>query len=159
MRFVHPLRAFTPMSLRDQISQDMKSAMRDKDEARLSSIRMLWAAIQRREVDERISLDDTQVLAVIEKLVKQGREAAEQYLKGGRQDLADKEAREIALWQTYLPQQLTEAEIEKLIAEAVAATGAAAPKDMGKVMAALKPKLQGRADMGKVGGKVKAKLG
>ena len=147
------------MSLKEKIKDDIKQAQRARDEARLGTLRLLAAAIQRREVDERISLDDTQVLAVIEKLVKQGREAAEQYLKGGRQDLADKEAREIALWQTYLPQQLTEAEIEKLIAEAVAATGAAAPKDMGKVMAALKPKLQGRADMGKVGGKVKAKLG
>ncbi|OGI42945.1 MAG: glutamyl-tRNA amidotransferase [Candidatus Muproteobacteria bacterium RBG_16_65_31] len=147
------------MSLKEKIKDDIKQAQRARDEARLGTLRLLAAAIQRREVDERISLDDTQVLAVIEKLVKQGREAAEQYLKGGRQDLADKEAREIALWQTYLPQQLTEAEIEKLIAEAVAATGAAAPKDMGKVMAALKPKLQGRADMGKVGGKVKARLG
>jgi len=147
------------MSLKEKIKDDIKQAQRARDEARLGTLRLLAAAIQRREVDERISLDDTQVLAVIEKLVKQGREATEQYLKGGRQDLADKEAREIALWQTYLPQQLTEAEIEKLIAEAVAATGAAAPKDMGKVMAALKPKLQGRADMGKVGGKVKAKLG
>ncbi|OGI44841.1 MAG: glutamyl-tRNA amidotransferase [Candidatus Muproteobacteria bacterium RIFCSPHIGHO2_01_FULL_65_16] len=147
------------MSLKEKIKDDIKQAQRARDEARLGTLRLLAAAIQRREVDERISLDDTQVLAVIEKLVKQGREAAEQYLKGGRQDLADKEAREIALWQTYLPQQLTEAEIEQLIAEAVAATGAAAPKDMGKVMAALKPKLQGRADMGKVGGKVKARLG
>jgi len=147
------------MSLKEKIKDDIKQAQRARDEARLGTLRLLAAAIQRREVDERISLDDTQVLAVIEKLVKQGREATEQYLKGGRQDLADKEAREIALWQTYLPQQLTEAEIEKLIAEAVAATGAAAPKDMGKVMAALKPKLQGRADMGKVGGKVKARLG
>jgi len=147
------------MSLKEKIKDDIKQAQRARDEARLGTLRLLAAAIQRREVDERISLDDTQVLAVIEKLVKQGREATEQYLKGGRQDLADKEAREIALWQTYLPQQLTEAEIEQLIAEAVAATGAAAPKDMGKVMAALKPKLQGRADMGKVGGKVKAKLG
>ena len=147
------------MSLKEKIKDDIKQAQRARDEARLGTLRLLAAAIQRREVDERISLDDTQVLAVIEKLVKQGREGAEQSLKGGRQDLADKEAREIALWQTYLPQQLTEAEIEKLIAEAVAATGAAAPKDMGKVMAALKPKLQGRADMGKVGGKVKARLG
>jgi hypothetical protein len=133
--------------------------MRDKNESRLGTLRMLSAAIQRREVDERIQLDDTQVIAVIEKLVKQGRESIEQYVKGGRQELADKESGEIAVFQAYLPQQLSEAEIDKLVAEAVAATGASSIKDMGKVMGVLKPKLQGRADMGKVGGKIKAKLG
>ena len=147
------------MSLRDQINQDMKAAMRSRDEARLSAIRMLWAAIQRREVDERIQLDDAQVIAVIEKLVKQGRESIEQYMKGGRPELADKESGEIAVFQAYLPQQLSEAEIDKLVTEAVAATGASSVKDMGKVMGVLKPKLQGRADMGQVGSKVKNKLG
>jgi hypothetical protein len=120
---------------------------------------MLSAAIQRREVDERIQLDDTQVIAVIEKLVKQGRESIEQYVKGGRPELADKEAGEIAVFQAYLPQQLSEAEIDQLVAEAIAATGAGSIKDMGKVMGVLKPKLQGRADMGQVGSKVKARLG
>jgi hypothetical protein len=147
------------MSLKEKIKDDIKQAMRDKNESRLGTLRMLSAAIQRREVDERIQLDDTQVIAVIEKLVKQGRESIEQYVKGGRQELADKESGEIAVFQAYLPQQLSEAEIDKLVAEAVAATGASSIKDMGKVMGVLKPKLQGRADMGKVGGKIKAKLG
>lgn len=147
------------MSLKDAIKEDVKQAMRDKAESRLSALRMLSAAIQRREVDERIQLDDTQVLAVIEKLVKQSRESIEQYEKGGRPELAEKERGDIAIWQKYLPQQLNESEIATLIDAAVAATGAASPKDMGKVMAELKPKLAGRADMGAVGAKVKAKLG
>ena len=146
------------MSLRDQINQDMKAAMRAKDEARLSAIRMLWAAIQRREVDERITLDDTQVLSVVEKTVRQSRDAVDQFLKGNRQDLADKENRDIAFWEVYLPAQASEAEVAKLIDEAIAATGAASMKDMGKVVAILKPKLQGRADMGKVSAAVKARL-
>jgi uncharacterized protein YqeY len=147
------------MSLRDRISQDMKSAMREKDEARLGAIRMLWAAIQRREVDERITLDDAQVLSVIEKQVRQSRDAVEQFLKGNRQDLADKENRDIAYMQVYLPAQASDEEIEKLVNEAVAVTGAASIKDMGKVVGILKTKLQGRADMGKVSAKVKARLG
>ena len=147
------------MSLKDKIKDDMKQAMRDKNESRVGTLRMLNAAIQRREVDERIQLDDAQVIAVIEKLVKQGRESIEQYVKGGRPELADKESREIAIFQAYLPQQLSEQEVDKLIAEAVAASGATSAKDMGKVMGLLKPKLAGRADMGKVGAKVKAKLG
>ncbi|MEW6332439.1 MAG: GatB/YqeY domain-containing protein [Pseudomonadota bacterium] len=147
------------MSLKEKIKDDIKQAMRDKNESRVGTLRMLSAAIQRREVDERIQLDDTQVIAVIEKLVKQGRESIEQYIKGGRQELADKESAEIAVFQAYLPQQLSEAEIDQLIAEAVAATGASSVKDMGKVMGVLKPKLQGRADMGKVGAKIKTRLG
>lgn len=147
------------MSLKEKIKDDIKQAMRDKNESRLGTLRMLSAAIQRREVDERIQLDDAQVIAVIEKLVKQGRELIEQYVKGGRQELADKESGEIAVFQAYLPQQLSEAEIDQLVAEAIAATGASSIKDMGKVMGALKPKLQGRADMGQVGAKIKAKLG
>ncbi len=147
------------MGLKEKIKDDIKQAMRDKNASRLTTLRMLSAAIQRREVDERIQLDDTQVIVVIEKLVKQGRESIEQYVKGGRQELADKESTEIAVFQAYLPQQLTEAEIDKLVAEAIAATGAVSVKDIGKVMGILKPKLQGRADMGQVGSKVKARLG
>jgi len=146
------------MSLRDQINQDMEAAMRSKDEARLSAIRMLWAAIQRREVDERITLDDTQVLSVVEKTVRQSRDAVEQFLKGNRPDLADKENRDIAYWEVYLPAQASDEEVAKLVREAIAATGAASIKDMGKVVGVLKPKLQGRADMGKVSALVKAQL-
>jgi uncharacterized protein YqeY len=146
------------MSLRDQINQDMKAAMRSKDEARLSAIRMLWAAIQRREVDERITLDDTQVLSVVEKTVRQSRDAVEQFLKGNRPDLADKENRDIAFWEVYLPAQASDEEVAKLVREAIAATGAVSIKDMGKVVGVLKPKLQGRADMGKVSALVKAQL-
>ncbi|HLE94550.1 MAG TPA: GatB/YqeY domain-containing protein [Sulfuricaulis sp.] len=147
------------MSLKEKIKDDIKQAMRDRNESRLSTLRMLSAAIQRREVDERIQLDDTQVLVVIEKLVKQGREAIEQYNNGGRRDLADKESAEIAIFQAYLPQPLTEAEIDRLIGEAITASGASSVRDMGKVMGLLKPRLQGRADMGQVGNKVKTKLG
>ncbi len=146
------------MSLRDQINQDMKAAMRSKDEARLSAIRMLWAAIQRREVDERITLDDTQVLSVVEKTVRQSRDAVDQFIKGKRPDLADKENRDIAFWEVYLPAQASDDEVAKLVREAIAATGAASIKDMGKVVGVLKPKLQGRADMGKVSALVKAQL-
>jgi hypothetical protein len=147
------------MSLREKISSDMKDAMRAKDEARLGSIRMLWAAIQRREVDERITLDDSQVLAVVEKSIRQSREAVEQFQKGNRPDLAEKEGRDIAVWSGYLPAQASDAEVDQFIAEAIAATGAASIKDMGKVVGILKGKLQGKADMGKVSAKVKAKLG
>jgi uncharacterized protein YqeY len=147
------------MSLRDQISQDMKSALREKAEARLSALRMLWAAIQRREVDERITLDDAQILAVIEKQVRQSRDAVEQFQKGNRPDLAEKENNDIAVWSAYMPAQASDAEIDKLVAEAVASTGAASIKDMGKVVGILKGKLAGRADMAKVSAKVKAKLG
>jgi uncharacterized protein YqeY len=147
------------MSLKEKIKDDIKQAMRDRNESRLSTLRMLSAAIQRREVDERIQLDDTQVLVVIEKLVKQGREAIEQFNNGGRRELADKESAEIAIFQAYLPQPLTEAEIDRLIGEAITASGASSVRDMGKVMGVLKPRLQGRADMGQVGSKVKTKLG
>lgn len=147
------------MSLKDSIKDDLKQAMRDKAEARLSALRMLSAAIQRREVDERIQLDDAQVIAAVEKIIKQSRESIEQYEKGGRPELAEKERADIALWQKYLPQQLSPAEIAALIDAAIAATGAASAKDMGKVMAELKPKLAGRADMGAVGGIVKSRLG
>lgn len=147
------------MALKDRIKADMVDAMRAKDQAKLGALRLLSAAIQRREVDERITLDDAQVTAVIEKLLKQSRESIEQYEKGGRPELAAKERAEAAYWQAYMPQPLSDAEIDALIAEAIAATGAASVKDMGKVMGALKPKLAGRADMGQVGAKIKSKLG
>ncbi len=147
------------MGLKEKIKSDLVQAMRAKDPARLSALRMLSAAIQRREVDERIQLDDPQIVGVVEKLIKQGRESIEQYEKGARPDLADKERAEIACWQPYMPQPLTDAEIDGLISEAIAAAGASSVKDMGKVMAALKPKLAGRADMGQVGTKIKTKLG
>jgi uncharacterized protein YqeY len=146
------------MSLKQRINEDMKAAMRAKDQARLESIRMLMAAIQRREVDERITLDDLQVMAVVEKMIKQSRDAVDQFAKGGRQDLVDKENRDITILKAYLPEPLNEAEIDKLIAAAITETGATSVKDMGKVVSSLKPKLQGRADMGKVSGKVKQRL-
>jgi len=146
------------MGLKAQITDDMKAAMRAKDQVRLGAIRMLQAAIQRREVDERIELDDSQVMAVIEKMIKQGRDAIKQYEDGGRPELAEKEKNEIAIWEVYLPEQLGVEEIAALIAEAVSETGADGMKDMGKVIGILKPKLAGRADMGKVSGQVKAAL-
>ena len=146
------------MSLKEKLQDDIKQAMRAKEETRLGTLRLLSAAIKRREIDERIQLDDAQVITAIEKLIKQGREAIEQFIKGGRQELADKELGEIAIWQAYLPAQLSESEIDKLIADAMTAVGASSIKDMGKVIGLLKPQLQGRADMGQVGVKVKAKL-
>lgn len=146
------------MSLKERISEDMKAAMRAKDQARLGTIRMLQAAIQRKEVDERITLDDDQVMAVVEKMIKQSRDAAEQFTQGGRPELAEKENQDIAVWQHYLPEPLSEEEIAGMIKAAIAETGASNMKDMGKVMGVLKPKLQGRADMGAVSGKIKAAL-
>ncbi|HEX9811237.1 MAG TPA: GatB/YqeY domain-containing protein [Burkholderiales bacterium] len=147
------------MSLKDKIQDDLKQTMRDRNQARVDTIRLLTAAIKQREVDERITLDDTQVLAVIDKLVKRSRESIEQFEKGARPDLVAKEQADIAVWRAYLPQQLTAAEIDRLIAEAVTATGAASIKDMGKVMGVLKPKLQGRADIGQVSARIKNRLG
>ncbi len=136
----------------------MKQAMRDKDNARKEALRMLRAAIQRREVDERIELDDSQVLAVVEKLVKQGRDSISQFEQGGRDDLADKERQDVAVLTEYLPEQLSDEEVASHIRQAIEKTGAASMKDMGKVMGMLKPALQGRADMGAVSGKIKALL-
>jgi hypothetical protein len=147
------------MSLKDRIQDDLKQAMRDKNQPRVDTIRLLTAAIKQREVDERVALDDTQVLAVIDKLIKQSRESIDQFQKGGRADLAAKEEADVAVWRSYLPQPLSQSEIERLIAEAVSATGAASVKDMGKVMGLLKPKLQGRADIGQVSARIKAQLG
>jgi uncharacterized protein YqeY len=137
----------------------MKAAMRSGEKERLGVIRMITAAIKQREVDERIVLDDAQVLSVLEKMIKQRKESVEQFKAGNRQDLVDKEAAEITLLQSYMPSQLSAAELDALINDAVAATGAASIKDMGKVMAIIKAKAQGRADMGAVGAKIKAKLG
>jgi uncharacterized protein YqeY len=146
------------MSLKERITDDMKAAMRAGEKERLGLIRMITSAIKQREVDERILLDDIQVLSVLEKMIKQRKESLVQFQAGNRQDLVEKEAAEIALLQGYLPSQLSAAEIEALINDAVAATGAASIKDMGKVMAAIKVKAQGRADMAKVGAIIKAKL-
>jgi uncharacterized protein len=146
------------MSLKERITDDMKAAMRSGEKERLGVIRMITAAIKQREVDERILLDDTQVLSVLEKMIKQRKESLVQFQAGNRQDLVDKEAAEITLLQTYLPAQLSDAELDALIGEAVAASGAASVKDMGKVMAIIKTKAQGRADMAAVGAKIKARL-
>jgi hypothetical protein len=147
------------MALRERVTEDMKTAMRAGEKERLATVRLLLAAIQQREVDERISLDDGQVLAVIEKMIKQRREAISQFESGGRSDLVAKENAEIGVLQAYLPAQLTPAEIDALIAEAIAATGAASIKDMGKVMGFVKPKAQGRTDMGALSARIKQKLG
>ena len=146
------------MSLKAQITEDMKAAMRAKDAPRLSAIRLLLAAMKQREVDERIELTDADILAIIEKMLKQRRDSITQYEAGKRQDLADIEKFEIGVLSGYMPQQLTEAEIAAEVAAAVAATSAKAMQDMGKVMALLKPKLAGRADMARVSALVKAKL-
>jgi hypothetical protein len=147
------------MALRDRITEDMKSAMRAGEKQRLATIRLALAAIKQREVDERITLDDPQVLGVLEKMIKQRREAITQFASGGRADLVAKETAEIDVLQGYLPAQMSPAELEALITEAIAASGASSIKDMGKVMAAVKPKAQGRADMGAVSARIKQKLG
>jgi len=147
------------MTLKERVTEDMKAAMRARDAARLSAVRLLLAAMKQKEVDERVELADADVLGIIEKMVKQRRESIAQYEKAARQDLADQEKFEIGVLSAYLPQQLGEAEVAQAIAAAVAESGAAGVKDMGKVMALLKPRLAGRADMGKVSGLVKAKLG
>lgn len=146
------------MTLKDTLQQDMKTAMRAADKRRLGVIRLINAAIKQREVDERIELDDTQVIAVLDKMAKQRRESLEQFEKAGRQDLADQETFELDTLKTYLPEQLSETDIDSMIEAAIAATGAASIKDMGKVMGQLKDKLAGRADMGTVSGKIKARL-
>jgi uncharacterized protein len=146
------------MSLKERITEDMKSAMRAAQKERLGTVRMILAGIKQREVDERVTLDDSQVLAVIDKMVKQRKESIAQFETGGRADLVAKEKAEIALLQEYLPAQLSPAEIEALISAAIAKTGAASIKDMGKVMGALKSELAGRADMGAVSARIKQKL-
>ncbi|BCM25968.1 GatB/YqeY domain-containing protein [Methyloradius palustris] len=147
------------MLLRARISVDMKAAMRAKEAARLGAIRLLLAAIKQREVDERIELDDTQVIAAIEKMLKQRRDSISQYEAANRHDLADVEKFEVSVLQEYLPQALTADEVDAIIAKAITDTSAAGIKDMSKVMAAVKPQVIGRADMGQISGLIKAKLG
>jgi uncharacterized protein YqeY len=146
------------MGLKDRINDDMKAAMKARETERLSTLRLLLAAIKQREIDERVTLEDLQLISVIDKMIKQRKDSIAQYEKAARQDLADKEKYEISVLETYLPQQMSQAEIEAAVAEAIAATGAKGAADMGKVMGVLKPKLAGRADMGKVSGLVKGKL-
>jgi uncharacterized protein YqeY len=147
------------MSLKERITDDMKAAMRSGEKERLGAIRMITAAIKQREVDERIMLDDAQIISTLEKMIKQRRESITLFLAGKRQDLADKETAEIALLQTYMPSALGEDEIEALIGAAITSSGAASIKDMGKVMGLIKPQVAGRADMGAIGAKIKARLG
>jgi uncharacterized protein YqeY len=149
---------FDFMSLKNTITEDMKTAMRAKDSARLGTVRLLLAAMKQKEVDERVELTDADVLSIIEKMLKQRRESIAQFENAGRTDLVDAEKAEIAVLSTYLPQQLTEAEVAAAIAAAIQESGAAGPKDMGKVMGLLKSRLAGRTDMGKLSGLVKSKL-
>jgi hypothetical protein len=146
------------LNLRLQINEDMKTAMRAKDTARLAAIRLLLAAMKQREVDERIELTDADVLAIIDKMMKQRRDSFSQFEAAGRKDLADIEQFEMTVLLGYMPQQLSAAEIDAAIEQAISASGAANAQDMGKVMAILKPQLAGRADVGKVSGQVKARL-
>ncbi len=146
------------MSLKARITEDMKIAMRARDSARLSTIRMLLAAIKQREVDERIELTDADVLSIIDKMIKQRRDSITHFEAGKREDLAAAERAEVTLLGTYLPTQLSESEIDAAIAEAITATGAAGPAGIGKVMAVVKPKLAGRADMAVVASRIKARL-
>ncbi|HZT01555.1 MAG TPA: GatB/YqeY domain-containing protein [Steroidobacteraceae bacterium] len=146
------------MTLKERITEDMKSAMRAGEKERLGTIRLALAAIKQREVDERITLDDGQVLTVLEKMIKQRKEAITQFQSGGRADLVAKESAEVSILEAYLPARLSDAELDALITGAIAATGAASPKDMGKVIAAVKSQAQGRADMGVVSARVKEKL-
>jgi uncharacterized protein YqeY len=147
------------MSLKERITEDMKTAMRARDTARLSALRLLLAALKQREVDERKTLSDADVVAVIEKMLKQRRDSIEQFEAAKRQDLADAEKFEVSVLQAYMPQALSDADLQGAVAQAIADSGAKGPQDMGKVMGILKPALAGRADMGKVSALVKARLG
>jgi len=147
------------MSLKDQLTADMKAAMKGGDKERLNVIRLILADIKRAEVDGRKELDDAALLGVLEKAVKQRRDSVEQFTRGGRDDLATKEQAEIEILETYLPAQLTDSELDALVDEVIAATGAESIRDMGKVMAAIKSRAAGKADMGAVSGRVKARLG
>ena len=146
------------MALREQLNEDIKTAMKAREQERLNALRLMLSAVKQREVDERITLDDAGVISVVEKMIKQRKDSIAQYEKAARQDLADKEKFEIGVIEADLPQQLSQAEIDAIVAEAIASTGAKSAADMGKVMGVVKPKLAGRADMGKVSGSVKAKL-
>jgi len=146
------------MALREQLNEDIKTAMKAREQDKLAALRLMLSAVKQREVDERITLDDAGVVSVVEKMIKQRKDSIAQFEKAARQDLADKEKFEIGVIEAYLPQQLSQAEVDAIVAEAIAATGAKSAADMGKVMGVVKPKLAGRADMGKVSGLVKAKL-
>ena len=146
------------MALREQLNEDIKAAMKAREAEKLAALRLLLSEVKRKEVDERITLDDAGVIGVVEKMLKQRKDSISQFEKAARQDLVDKEKFEVGVLEAYLPQQLSQAEIEAIVGEAVAATGAKTAADMGKVMGIVKPKLAGRADMGKVSGLVKAKL-
>ena len=146
------------MALREQLNEDIKTAMKAREPDKLAALRLMLSAVKQREVDERITLDDAGVISVVEKMIKQRKDSIEQFEKAARQDLADKEKFEIGVIERYLPQQLSQAEIDAIVAEAIAATGAKSAADMGKVMGVVKPKLAGRADMGKVSALVKTKL-
>ena len=146
------------MTLKEQITEDMKSAMRAKEAERLGTIRLLLAAIKQREVDERITVDDAGIIAIIEKLIKQRKDSIEQFQKAGRTDLVDQESKELAILQAYMPAQLSAAEVQSAIQKIIADLGASGPQDMGKVIGALKAQLAGKADMGMVSGLVKATL-
>ena len=146
------------MPLREQLNDEIKNAMKARETDRLNALRLMLSAVKQREVDERITLDDAGVIGVVEKMIKQRKDSIAQYEKAARQDLADKEKFEIGVIESYLPQQLSQAEIDAIIAEAIAATGATSAADMGKVMGMVKPRLAGRADMGRVSGMVKGKL-
>ena len=144
--------------LKERIQEDMKAAMRARDAAKLGAIRLLQAAIKQKEVDERIVADDAAVLAILEKLIKQRKDSISQFEQAGRQDLVDKEKAELELLNSYRPQQMTDAELDAAIAAAIAESGASGPQAMGKVMALLKPRLAGRADIGQASARVKARL-
>jgi len=146
------------MTLKEQITEDMKSAMRAKEAERLGTIRLLLAAIKQREVDERITVDDAGIIAIIEKLIKQRKDSIEQFQRAGRTDLVDQESKELGILQAYMPAQLSEAEVQAAIQKTISSLGAAGPQDMGKVIGALKAQLAGKADMGMVSGLVKAAL-
>jgi uncharacterized protein YqeY len=146
------------MSLKDQITEDMKSAMRAKEAERLGTIRLLLAAIKQREVDERIVVDDAGIVAIIEKLIKQRKDSITQFEKAGRTDLVNQESNELTILQAYMPAQLSAEEISAIVSKTIADLGASGPQDMGKVIGALKPQLAGKADMGAVSGLVKAAL-
>lgn len=145
-------------SLKLRIEEDMKAALRAGDKRRLGAVRLILAAVKQREIDERVTLDDTQVLAVLDKMAKQRRESIAQYQAAGRQDLVEQESFELEVIQDYMPAALSEAELDAAIATAIAEVGASSVKDMGKVMGILKPRVQGRADMGAVSARIKAKL-
>jgi len=146
------------VALREQLNEDIKTAMKAREAEKLGAIRLLLAAVKQREVDERITLDDGGVISVVEKMIKQRRDSIAQFEKAARQDLVDKEKFEVAVLEGYLPKQLSQVEIEAVVAAAIASSGAKSPADMGKVMGVVKPQLAGRADMGKVSALVKAKL-